>query len=330
MSTDDVSKVKDALDALGPFGVLTALHVPFIREGRNARFRCLWHTERTASTTLRIGPQGSLQAHCHGACGRSWDSLALVAAVQGLDVKADFRRVLEEAAAVAGVHLDVLAPRVRAPRPPPPPPPPPRYAAGVADLWNRCGPVDADPDVADYLCVRGLDPVAVAARDLARALPTDGPSPGWARCRGQTWAESGHRLLTPAYDASGALRAVRATRVRDGEGPKRLTPGGTSTSGLVLACPAARLLLSGQGSASRIAITEGETDFLTACLAWPDLAVFGIWSGAWTADLAARIPDGAAVLVATDHDPAGDAYAGQITRSLAGRCDVRRFRKATP
>lgn len=73
-------------------------------------------------------------------------------------------------------------------------------------------------------------------------------------------------------------------------------------------------------------IAEGVPDFLT------DASVFGEWdqapatlgviSGAWSADVAARIPDGCRVVIRTHGDPAGQRYQRQIGESLHARCHV--------
>ena len=65
--------------------------------------------------------------------------------------------------------------------------------------------------------------------------------------------------------------------------------------------------------------------------AWAS-AVLGVWSGAWPADgageaLAARLPRGARVILATDDDDAGERYADAIARTLTPRgVDLRRWR----
>ncbi len=81
-------------------------------------------------------------------------------------------------------------------------------------------------------------------------------------------------------------------------------------------------------------ICEGEGDWLTYAT-WralrdpsiPAFAVLGIVAGAWTEDIASRIPTGTRVNVWTDPDAAGDRYAAEIRRTLNSRCDVRRPRR---
>jgi len=51
-------------------------------------------------------------------------------------------------------------------------------------------------------------------------------------------------------------------------------------------------------------------------------------SGSWSAAIAARIPNGSHVVIATDNDAAGDKYAEIIAASLSGRVYLERRRQA--
>ena len=77
-----------------------------------------------------------------------------------------------------------------------------------------------------------------------------------------------------------------------------------------------------------VVIVEGETDFLCAASSHAGedkiRAVFGISSGAWTDAHAIAIPEGAAVIIATDNDTAGDKYAEKI-RGTLGKGRSRRW-----
>jgi len=88
------------------------------------------------------------------------------------------------------------------------------------------------------------------------------------------------------------------------------------------------------GDALRLVVAEGETDFLTWATRYGDAAedapgVLGLWAGSWTAEIAARIPDGARVVVRTDPDDAGDRYAARVWRELAARCKLYRPKGTT-
>ena len=91
-----------------------------------------------------------------------------------------------------------------------------------------------------------------------------------------------------------------------------------------------RLLLREMTGPGTLWIAEGATDYLTCATAWGDAAedapaVIGILSGSWTPSIAARIPSGTRVVIAVDHDQAGEKYAARIAASLAGRCTLERW-----
>jgi len=148
----------------------------------------------------------------------------------------------------------------------------------------------------------------------------------------RSWRESGHLLLVQGWSAAGALESLHARFVLPGEAEhKSVWPaaGPGTASGLVFGNPAACRLLAGQGEGEPpgVAIVEGVPDWLTACCCRPELAIFGVTAGAWTPDAAARIPDGARVVIWTHDDAAGEKYAGEIRKSFTGRkVDLRRGR----
>ena len=226
----------------------------------------------------------------------------------------------------------------------------------VAELWNACGDVADDGDVSAWLAYRGLDPVKVSDLDLARSLPRTGLFPSWARCAGRPWS-AGWRCIFPVYDATGALASLRArwcrllaiddAPARQLDRPPEELPsvksaaaaaGPGSASGLVLADGLLRQLLQSgemplwwpEKAPFRIVFVEGEPDFLTWATRHGDAAetapaVLGLWSGAWTSVLAARIPTGCRILLRTDLDASGHQYATRVARDLADRCEVRRL-----
>lgn len=295
---------------------------------------CPCHDERTPSCSVqRRG--GAILFHCF-ACGACGDVFALIAAAKGIDARADFPRVLRVASELAGDYPQdaetstswsgsgVSASRDKRDYP---------DADEVANVLRGCIPVDQDRQVSGWLISRGLDPVAVARRGLALALPLGVPAPRWATVGGTPWASAGYRCIVPMVASGGQVRSVRACRVAKGAGPKRVAPAGHRASGLVMADLLAReWLASGVWPESaptpaRIVVAEGEPDYLT----WathapqpPGHAVLGIVSGSWSAELAAAVPDDAEVVIWTDRDPAGERYARLIAASLAGRCAVLR------
>ena len=302
------------------------------RQGRGFVLLCPWHTERTPSCSVTTGPDGTLRAHCFG-CRRGGDVINLAAAVLGLNERADFPQLLSVLAARCGIAGDVARPLPALPplRPAPPASRPPTDE--VRDLFARCLPVCDDPALSVALLGRSLDPALIADRDLARCLPPDGPLPAWARYAGQSWRASGHRLIVPLFDGWGAPVSLHARSFATDADPKGLSPAGYSSAGLVMADGFARDVLArgwpawwNRSEPLTLVIAEGVPDYLT------DASVFGEWehapatlgviSGAWSADVAARIPDGCRVIIRTHDDEAGRRYRHQIGESLHARCHV--------
>ena len=287
---------------------------------------CPWHAEKSGSCHLSTS-RGALVAYCHG-CGAGGDVLSLVAAVEGLDIEADFPAVLEAAGELA--RVDVSRPPRVAPRPqvqaeqrPYPP------LADVERIWALARPVVEDDQVAAWLRSRAIDPNLVAVRDLARAVPASAALPGWARFQAQPWTQTGHRLLVPMFDASGAMRSVRARAVVPSDAPKALPPTGYRMAGLVMATHvAAAGLAAKEWGDEPIVFAEGEPDFLT--WATRGQTTIGIVGGGWTPAHGERVPAGSRVVLWTDCDQAGERYADTVRRSLSGRCTVLRRPTADP
>jgi hypothetical protein len=327
MRTDRPEWAREVRSALvDPMKLCTALGLlkGFQPQARGLLICCPWHGDRTPSCSVTVAPDGTVRVKCF-ACQQGADAIGLIAQVRGLSTKSwdQFREVLAEGASIAG-RLD-LEDEIRAGRPAPerkpvplPPPAPERGypdEAEVTALWSAGGRPDEDPECSGYLAFRRIDPVLVSDNLLCRVIPDE--LPPWARYHGRTWAETGHRMVTRVFDAAGTVRSVRAIRVRPGDSPKRLPPGGHKASGVVLANKAACALLRGR-PAARVVIVEGEPDFL--CWATRSLEpVIGILSGSWGPDFAERIPSGATVVIRVHQDAAGDKYAEQIIETLRGR-----------
>lgn len=314
-----------------------------VRQAGGLLIRCPAHGDRTPSCSVTLGPDRTIRIRCFS-CDLAGDALHLIAITAGLDLRRDFRRILDLGAQIGGIHLLELPERPRTgrfepPRPPAERPYPPTEE--VLELWGRCLPADQVPEVAAGLADRRLDASLVARLDLGRALPPGGNLPRWARYQNQTWARTGHRLLLPVYSDQGGLCSVRAWRLEEGTAPKRLPPAGYRAGGLILANGLGQQLLrtaSPPGPAQaplRVVITEGEPDYLTWATRFPAPdptapAVLGVVAGSWTDAVASRIPSGARVIVRTDRDRAGEQYAAAIYRTLTGRCTVLRPRATPP
>jgi len=221
-------------------------------------------------------------------------------------------------------------------------------AGEVAALWEACVPVVDDAGVSAWLAgsPRGFDPGRVADIGLARALPPGLAVPRWARFKGVPWNRGGWRCIFPAWGPTGRLESLRARSIdpdcAPGEKAAAAAAGEGSATGLLLADGVGRLVLETgaaptwwpAGDALRLVVAEGETDFLTWATRYGDAAedapgVLGLWAGSWTAEIAARIPDGARVVVRTDPDDAGDRYAARVWRELAARCKLYRPKGTT-
>ncbi len=313
----------------------------FSRQAGGLLIRCPWHEDGSPSCSVRRGPDGTIAVRCH-ACGATGDALSLVAVAHGLTMRGDdFRQVLIRAAEIGGLHGLVAeletghAPTERrAPVPRPAPEPERDYppAAEVDAFWAATLSPDSPThdgshqvvgtDASAWATSRGLCAQQigeyVSGVALARCIDPRRPLPRWATYRGMSWLETGHKLVVPVYDYAGNLRSVRAIRVVDGDGPKRLPPAGHRASGLVQACSLGLAMLRGTFVPARVLVVEGEPDFLTAATKQTPKAYarLGITSGSWCAEIASRIPESASVLLFTHTDDAGDRYAAAIQASL--------------
>ncbi len=208
--------------------------------------------------------------------------------------------------------------------------------AEVEHLWSHAHPVLENEEVSAYLTGRGIPPERVELHDLARALPKNLKVPRWAVCRGIPWSAS-HRLVVRGWSATGQMESLHARST--GEAPegldKALWPaaGPGSVKGLVMADPAAQLLLAGKKPEviKEVVIGEGLPDFLTWTTEYSDgnedaPAVIGVTSGGWSQAHASSFADGFKVHIATHNDKSGDQYAEKIAATFQGRdVELRRW-----
>jgi hypothetical protein len=338
---DHAREVRNLLS--DPDKLCRALGIKARVSGRWAQIACPFgtHADRNPSCSLTVQRDGTILVKCWS-CDVRTDALGLVALTLGLDVRTNFREVLAEGARLGG-DLSLaneisdgqsIPERKPVARPIFDPPPPKEYppADEILELWNAAIPVDECPDASGYLVSRRICPVLASSRRLLRVLRSDTHwtrMPAWARHRGATWLQTGHRMLARAWDHNGKLRSLRAWRIVDraDDRPKRLPPSGHKAGGLVLANELAVKWLRGQVAAFRLIITEGEPDWVNAAVTFgADDAVIGIGSGSWNESFARRVHRGTEVIIATHADAAGDAYAEQVLESLGERCPAYRWR----
>ena len=196
----------------------------------------------------------------------------------------------------------------------------------VAGEWHGLAPIHTETGVARYLESRGIDPVEMEKRNLARVLPL------FAAPRFRGWEEDGRRLVFRTFGTHGKTRSLKGRILRaprDKDEPKSKGIGGAPAGRSMLANDIGRRLLAGDAEAIEavrthgVMFTEGEFDLLTWAVARDFKgAVFGVFGGAWCEDFAQDIPDGADVFLRPHADLAGRRYMQAVAQSLKGRCDI--------
>ncbi len=301
-------------------------------------------------------------------CSAKGDAVALAAAIVTGSTRPERGRWRDVRAAAACAGLcepeanttPTAAPRgrshahrVRAPAAAPTYPP----SAEVHALWAAGVSVLEHAEVRGWLQRRAIDPLSVADSGLARALSPRRAVPRWAWRSGAPWPEK-YPLIVPMFDARGRLVTLHARAVGDVPPQEKATsPVGFELRGTVMADAVGLALLRGvalptgesvpdlvrssvgilptaDGSLRcGLVICEGVPDFLAATCTWSEgadvtPAVLGVIAGSWTKDVAARVPSGARVVIATHADQQGDRYAERIIETLGGRCDLFRWTPA--
>jgi hypothetical protein len=198
----------------------------------------------------------------------------------------------------------------------------------VAALWLLCRPVTDDAAVSDYLHGRGLDPIEIADRDLARALPERLALPPWASYQRTPWNRSHYRLVARLFNPRGehASLTVRRIVAADAGMPKALFPPGPR-NGLLLADDAGCWGLRAPHDylPNELWIAEGLTDHFalacdfSVCDEWAPGSLAVVGPNSWSQEAADRIPDRVCIVVAVDADEAGEKYLAEIVRTFEGR-----------
>lgn len=160
-------RATDAIHAAAPSPLelarLLGLEVDRRARPEGCKVLCPWHTERRASCRITTRDR-RLVAYCD-ACREGGDIFSLVAVVNGLDVRHDFRRVLELAAELVGVTLDP-GQLPRAPKHRDPVEEVMIRMDSVADCWLRGGEISPRSYAAQVLEDGAANGLLVKAFDL--------------------------------------------------------------------------------------------------------------------------------------------------------------------
>ena len=344
--TLEVADVRRSLSDPRRVAVLLGLERGALRMRGGLAVCCPWHKEQTPSCSLSTGRDGTLRVRCFG-CGETGDVLTLVAEVRGLDLRRDFKAVLEEAAVLAGVELppERLAPSSAPAR---------ELDALEDDAFDElvrpvlnAGRLDGSQAVSPvvrYLAGRGL--LDAARADGWAALPEPGQGQaarlrfcvdvfgadlversGLAtRRRGDlAWAWPRHLVCIPWRTPAGLVQTVQRRRLDPGE-PKYVFPSGRRPRfpyGVeqLRRAPATAPVVFVEGAVDALArrvLDVGRNDGRVV------LGVPGV--DGWRAEFAA-LARGRVAYVATDADEAGERVVDRWSEDLyaAGAREVRRL-----
>lgn len=139
-----------------------------------------------------------------------------------------------------------------------------------------------------------------------------------------SWLSDRGGMVLPLTNAWGSTTSAKPHKYA----ARKTEENYSTVKGLVPANGAARLMLAGLLRPAFVVMVEGESDFWRAVLLAPvNVAVIGLFKGAWTELLASRIPTNCPVVLRFDPDDAGERYAQKVGETLALRCPLL---KATP
>ena len=320
--TDAKTEIRSRLS--DPATVLEKLGLLESAKHQNGKYtiRCPWHPENTPSCSVRRHPgDGTLSVKCF-ACGASGDVFGLIGQSYGLSQAVDFPEILSLAAGFANVTLDDSKP-IKRERPVFKAPPPPEYPPvdELRALWESSVYVTDDAHALKWCEDRGIDPAKI--KDLCRVIPSGADLPDWAVYRDEShekgrydWIMSGHRLIFPLYGPDGKAKSFKARCLNDGK-LKNVNPKNYSSLSLCFACEVGKDMLIGKRDADTVVFVEGEADFMSAVSRRESdsVAIFGVYSGAWSGDHADKLKT-KEIILALDDDKPGDAYAEMIAESV--------------
>jgi len=325
----DVARVHRALAEMGVQRLVSALGLKGRRNGQQWRVACPVHGGK--DTNCVVGERdGSIVFVCHSGCGGAGgDALDLIAAVRGLDVRADFGAVLREAASIAGIQLDSTDRRFgpMESKPKPIDPALERHQRELAEgrerilgaLLDLC-PLDGE-GLRYLTCERGLDERVCRAarvgfvrdpehvrRVLANGFPIEVLDELGIVYRGSHLAFANHPLLFPIVER-GRLAYVQGRAL--GPVAKKQDRWRSMRGGVPALWGVDSLREPGP-----VLLAEGPIDGLTA-MQWAGggavVAIFG--AGGLKAEWC-KAMRGRTVVLALDPDEAGDRGAAKATEML--------------
>lgn len=319
-------------DAAGRLGdVLLALGAKVRGSADRGRSSCPVHGGDSLSAAFANGIHT-----CHSGCGgKSRDALALIAEVDGLDLRRreDLGAAAVRLAEILGTAVEAAPRRVEAfggrPAPSPLRSPSRPGTAPVRDaaaLWERLSCRDGAGE--EYLRGRGLleDPLPSSLVRFNR-----GSSDPWLAAR----EADGYVLAFAVRGADGAVRTISLRHIGPGvppeERPKTIALAGCSTSGAAICRPEVVSLGTSdpEFSADELVLCEGGPDALAATMIFDRGALEGETPPTWALGAigVASVPGvlrafsaivrGRVVHLALDADRAGDE--GVLEASVAAR-----------
>lgn len=203
----------------------------------------------------------------------------------------------------------------------------------LAALWATCKPLASDDAMVECLRTAELDAAAVDVRGLCAVLPAEAEVPPWAK----PWPSVGHRLIVPLFDGAGAMCNAIAVNPGDARMPWK-APDGCLVRTLAMADSVAQEVLRTGARPEwiaeplRVVIVAGVRDWLVWAVnralasTKEPYAVLGVATENIELEpaIAARIPNGARVIVRTPDTAKGNNCAAAIKAAIGSRCEVLR------
>ena len=264
---------------------------------------------------------------CHG-CGNKGDVVDLVSYCLFESKLRDM--TVKQKAKVRAWFDDAAGNKTYEPRSTEPKPPKRPNRQELVSLWKASKPLmkmngcREDQMVRDFLKLRNFDLELLNETGIVRAtpLPNQHQWPKWWPSKwSPTW-----RLICPAFEANGKVASLHARAVIDKEvRPKSRWPMGCEANGLVLANKQGVSMLRGKPlpDLEALLICEGITDLFRAATAAihenMNIAILSGTSGSFSKIHEMLIPERLDIVICTDPDEAGEAYAQLLKKKLKGK-----------